>query len=687
MNRALYVGLGLVFGLCDWAAAQTLEANRPQEFLAFIKAQAASLRAADQPPTTAGEWAARKTKIREQLLAAWGGFPAEACPLESRKLGELQRDGYRVEKLVFQTLPGLWMTALAYVPDGPGPFPAILQVHGHWSGAKQDPVVQARCIGAAKHGFFVLAVDALGAGERGLKKPLGEYHGEMVAATLFPTGKPLSGLQVYENMRAVDYLQSRPEVIASKIGITGASGGGNQTMYAGAFDERLGAVVPVCSVGNYQAYLGAACCMCEVVPGALESTEEAGVLGLVAPRGLMVINATRDAPQFSVAEAQKSIAGATPIFALLEHPEQIKHAIFESPHDYNKAMREAMYGWMTKQLKGVGAGEPLPEPEFKTEDPETIRCFPGDARPDDWLTLPQFASAEGRRLVAAIEPVQSAEDWKQRRSELRDRLIEKVLGGFPESSDLKARTVETAAGATEVTFQPEPGITLTARKEGPGTRPAVWILLDLDGAESMRQRPFYQRLQTNGATVVTLDLRATGALARPGDKIGRAPDHNTAEWAMWIGRPLLGQWTYDVRRLIDALGSPERVRIAGFGPAGLVALCAAATDDRITSVTTSDSLVSYIHDGPYEGQRLGTIAPGILREIGDVPQLAALIAPRPLAIAGGMTGGNHPVHGEPLREAYAETRKIYELLGATEGVQFFGEAVESLRRNQPVISK
>ena len=198
----------------------------------------------------------------------------------------------------------------------------MLCVHGHWRGAKQDPVVQARCIGLAKLGFFVLAVDAFGAGERGLGKALGEYHGEMVAATLLPVGLPLCGLQVYENMRAVDYLLTRPEVDGRRIGITGASGGGNQTMYAGAWDERFAAVVPVCSVGNYQAYLGAACCMCEVVPGALRFTEEWGVLALTAPRALMVVNATRDAVQFSVAEARKSLAVAQPVFALYGQPEQ-----------------------------------------------------------------------------------------------------------------------------------------------------------------------------------------------------------------------------------------------------------------------------------------------------------------------------------------------------------------------------
>lgn len=189
--------------------------------------------------------------------------------------------------------------------------PAVLCVHGHWQGAKQDPHVQARCAGLATLGFFVLAVDAFGAGERGIGKALGEYHGEMTAATLFPVGRPLSGIQVCENMRAVDYLISRPEVDPEKLGITGASGGGNQSMYAGAWDERFKAVVPVCSVGTYRAYLGAACCMCEVVPGAIKFTEESGVLALVAPRALMVISATQDAFQFSVGEARKSVAGGT----------------------------------------------------------------------------------------------------------------------------------------------------------------------------------------------------------------------------------------------------------------------------------------------------------------------------------------------------------------------------------------
>ena len=144
----------------------------PNEYLDFVRAQAAALRANEHLPATKREWQAEKKRLRGQLEAAWGGFPWDEPPLKPAKLGELQREGYRIEKLVFQTLPGVWMTANAYVPNRKGKLPALLMVHGHWRGAKQDPTVQARCIGAAKLGFFVLVVDAFGAGERGVGKAL-----------------------------------------------------------------------------------------------------------------------------------------------------------------------------------------------------------------------------------------------------------------------------------------------------------------------------------------------------------------------------------------------------------------------------------------------------------------------------------------------------------------------------------
>lgn len=640
------------------AQSEQVAIEPSKQFNLFVKQQAAIMRANDNAPGTIEDWQKTRADLRDLLLKAWGGFPAEACPLGARHLGEFKRDGYRVEKIVFQTMPGVWMTANAYVPDGKPDqtFPAVLCVHGHWAGAKQDPVVQSRCIGLAKLGFFVLCVDAFGAGERAIGKALGEYHGEMTGASLLLLGRPLSGIQVYENMRAVDYLQSRPEVDPDRLGVTGASGGGNQSMYAGAYDERFRCVVPTCSVGNYQAYLSAACCMCEVVPGILQRHEEGHVLGLAANRGLMVTSATQDAFQFSVDQARISISRAREIAALTstEGPSAVKHTIIESPHHYNQPMREAMYGWMTRHLKGEGDGSPIPEPEIIPEEPESLRCFPGDSRPDDYITIPRFFAEEARRLLrnrdseidqpylAALREAKTAADREILREQAVDQLT-KVLHIKPSVSPANVNTVKSQDDQfIELIYMTEPGLEITARcdsslAEGSDSRKLA-ILLNIDeGSETVFSGEQAQKLRQEGYEIVAPDLRATGRYAVAGDRIGNAPDHNSAEWSLWIGRPLLGQWTMDVLQTVDALEKhlgtlPKEVLIVGQGSSGTIALASAAIDVRISSVLTRNSLATFVDEGKFSGPRLGLLVPGLLRDAGDIGHIAAMIAPRPLRI-------------------------------------------------------
>ncbi len=642
-----------------------------EEFPAMLQRQAADLRASDAAPKTLAEWQRQRLQLRKDLERAWGGFPEEHVDLQPRIMDTLHRDGYRVEKLMFQTLPGVWMTANAYVPETAGLRPAVLCVHGHWKGAKQDPHVQARCIGLVKLGFFVLAVDAMGAGERAVGKALGEYHGEMVAATLWPVGRPLSGLQVYENQRAVDYLLTRPEVDPHRLGITGASGGGNQTMYAGAYDERLKAIVPVCSVGNYQAYLKAACCLCEVVPGALQFTEEWGVLALTAPRALMVMSATQDAFQFSVAEAQKSLALVKPVFELYGSSPHVRHAVFESKHDYNRDMREAMYGWMTLHLKGEGDGAPITEPDHQTEEPEMLRCFPGQTRPDDWLTIPQVARFLGQQLLDKTE-FATVEQWHAAEP-LRRMKLDDVLGGTTPIGD----SPEIVSVGGQLQVMPEPGVTVHLQIRKPATakddrlQPAV-IVLALGEQDIVAQKLLMSEIVESGGTAVSVELRATGRKAWPTDKIGRAADHNTAEWSLWLGRPLLGQWVMDVRAVVSALKHQESqfssIRIVGIGQASMIALAAAAVDARIEQAVIVNGLASYLTSAPYEGQRLGVMVPGILRDVGDIADVAALIAPRKLTIAGAIFGDGRPLSADELAVQFSRTQQIYRLCGATDSV-------------------
>ena len=665
-SRTYVCVLWLLLGCSATAVAQ----EPARTFQTFIQKQYSELRKDDRPAASLEEWKQQKVTLRENLLKAWGGFPETSCELEPRILGGFQRDGYRVEKLVFQTRPGVWMTANAYVPDQPGRHSAILHVHGHWAGAKQDPVVQTRCIGCVKLGFFVLCVDAFGAGERGIEKLLGEYHGEMTAATLLPVGLPLSGLQVYENMRAVDYLRTRPEVDPDLIGITGASGGGNQSMYAGAFDERIRCVVPTCSVGTYEAYLSTACCMCEVVPGALRFTEEGNVLGLAADRGLMVTSATKDAFQFSVAEAKKSFERVETIAKFFKTA-TVKHTIIDSGHDYNQPMREAMYGWMTKQLKQEGDGSPISDPIIKPETPESLRCFPGDSRPDDFVTIPRFAAIEASRLANKRVIPTTRTAFEKLQPEKRRALIE-VLGGQPKPSPIHLNVEPgTDQASQRLTFDSEPELRLFAHRDLPEKPGRLAIVVDLEsGAEAAFTNELAKSLRDGGWAIVTPELRTTGRFAHPGDKIGNAPDHNTAEWSLWIGRPLLGQWVYDIRRTLDAIADrdgslPHDVLIIGRGSSGVVAVCAAALDERITRVKTIESLSSFATDHAYRGLRLGLMAPGLLRDVGDIADIAALVAPRPVTINGGMTGDGNPLDLATLNKTFASTTKrAFELLDA-----------------------
>ncbi|MEE3373164.1 MAG: alpha/beta hydrolase family protein [Planctomycetota bacterium] len=633
-------------------------------YLRYIRQYAQRLDSKRLLPQTKPAWVMQRQAIRRALQQSWGGkFPRQPAPLEPRVVERLPRDGYRLEKLLFQTWPGVTMAAHAYVPDGKGPFPAVLCVHGHWPLAKQEPRVQARSIGLAKLGFFVLAVDAFGAGERGIEPALGEYHGATVASTLWPTGRPLSGIQVYENMRAVDYLQSRAEVAEDRIGITGTSGGGNQTMYAGAWDERLRCVVPVCSVGSYQAYLGAACCMCEVVPSALTYTEEWGILGLVAPRPLLVINATRDAVQFSVQEAQQTVKKARAAYNLYDCGELIKQLPIDSVHDYNQPMREAMYGWMTRHLKDEGDGTPIPEPPLQTEDPQALRCWPERARPRTFVTLPQFAGRLARNITMRNQPPVDISHWETERLWRREG-FGRV---FAESTPLPETTVSGApveAGKHQVVS--EPGISVAFERRLPSGVPRKrLLLLDLDrdagGTSSLIETALAQRIE-----VVTVNLRATLQSAPPEDRIGQAVDHNSAQWGLWVGRPLLTQWVRDVRSVLNVLPQDQlAVGLAGVGSAGMVALCSAVADRRIGEVVLLDSPLTMVTDDPLPEGRVGILVPGMLGKIGDVPQLIALCSPRRILVAGGRSGAGTAL-APPAQEALtAYPRQVYRLAAAS----------------------
>ncbi len=685
--------------------ARSAQESGHEPYAAFIRDQrAAAARKEGLAPATVRGWDERIERVRAGLKRAFGRTPDLPCPLEPEILGTLVRPGYAIERLTFQSRPGVRVTANLYRPEPvPPPSPAVLSVHGHWAWARMDPHVQPRCIGLAKLGYVVLCVDAFGSGERAIEPGPGTYHGGLTGASLLPVGTPLIGLQVYDNRRAVDYLVSRPEVDPARLAVTGASGGGNQTLYSGATDERLSAVIPVCGIGTYDAYLSTACCVCELNAGGAMYTTTADLLAMVAPRALLVISATRDALQFSVGEAGKSVARARERFRLLGQEAKIRHVAVESGHDYNAPMREAMYGWVEKWLRNRGNGEPVKEPELQVEEIAALRCYPdGHSRPKTVMTIPEFAFKEGiERLAALPKPPDHKERWSAESERMRTALRDRILGGFPQRGPLD---IASSSKDRVISFHitTESGIRSTGEVSVPTNPRAGTALLVVPGRMTRDGDPaipdlteLTQPWHAQGFTTVTLtDSRLTPRDAASMAPVAGAADHNAAEWGLWVNRPLLGQWTWDLIRWLDFMD--EQVRdpgtrvpglwkasrpyvLAGVGAMSIPVLLAGGLDARVSAVTCAGCLVSFVgrEAKPWSGVPMGLLAPDVL-DVGDVGHLAALLAPRPFVLASAVEPQGGPATVGRIRSAFAFTRGVYGLLEASERLKL-GEPAE-LRR-------
>ncbi len=656
-------------------------------FLEFAREQTRALRGQDRAPESLDAWRDQKVALRQRLARAYGEFPAKPCSLDPEVLGTIDRDGYRIERLIFQSRTGLWVTANAYVPTTrSGRVPAVLSVHGHWPWARVDPVPHARAVGLVRLGFFVLAVDAFGAGERAIVPAKGTYHGAILGASTWPVGTPLLGLQIYDNMRAVDYLISRPEVDGERLAITGASGGGNQSMNSGAWDERLRAVVPVCSVGTYDAYLGAACCVCEALPGGLTMAEEGTILGLVAPRALMVISATKDAFQFSVGEAVKSIARARKIYDVHSASDRIQHVVIESGHDYSKPMREAMYGWLAKWLRDEGDGSAIPEPEIQIEEVQTLRCFPESQRPKTFLLMPEFVHQQGQLKLSRLSRPDHREWWEADSMPMKELLEKQILGDLPNRIDSRGEVLSTAETAdtveTSLVLYPEPKMPIPAvlvRPKNAAARLPTALFVDPAGKDQQLDGELVKGLLKNGWQVMAIDLRATGETAVTSDRIADVVDHNSSEWALWMGRPLLGQWCCDILCAHAFLADRSdvdlrRIAVIGVGAGGLAAICSAALEEQVSTVAAINTLSTFISPEPFLNQRMANFVPFIL-DVGDVSRLAALVAPRRLVLASAVNHLNQPLNDDAAAQAWSFTKQVYSFYGAPGRLSIVNETV------------
>jgi pimeloyl-ACP methyl ester carboxylesterase len=335
---------------------------------------------------------------------------------------------------------------------------------------------------------------------------------------------------------------------------------------------------------------------------------------------------------------------------------------------------------MARWLKDEGKGEPIAEPAHEVEKVEDLACFPNASdRPKAFLFPPSLAAREARSLLEKLpgDKPDHAEDWESTAVYRRGQLRKQVVGEFPKLPKPTARfgkvEIHDKRQTTPILLQPEPDLPLHAlllSGEGAPAKQKACVFLHPDGRAAAAKHPLAVALLDKKWLVVAPELRATGEAQPPNDLIHDAADHNSAEHGLWIGRPLLAQWLFDVLCVLDWMGiqpglDRRSLTVAGVGSTSLIALCAAALfDDRVAGAVLADVPVSLITEQAYgKDMRMGLLAPGLLRW-GDVPQLAALIAPRRLVIAGAVTPQGKKLKREALAEAFTLTGSIYKLFKA-----------------------
>jgi cephalosporin-C deacetylase-like acetyl esterase len=586
------------------------------------------------PARTLDELEARRLPLQMRLRYSLGLNPwPEKTNLNPRSVGKLQKNGYVIEKLVYEAWSGLPISAHLYLPNPvKPPCPGLVYACGHWMEAgKLAPLVQSFCASAASMGIVTLVYDPIGQGERLVSW---REHGNLSGLLI---GKCQLGGMVWESIRALDYLCGRPEVDPAKICMTGASGGGLNTLFTTAIDDRFACAIPVAYPCTFSAAMQAerdlnwedGTDLCNQVPQVMSYAEMSDIASLFLPKPYLVLAGRRD-KIFPIEGTREIASTLEKNYTLAGFPERFRYVEADEEHGYPLSLRQAAYGWLKRWLLEDGDGSPVPEPELDLfPDPYPVeystppRSVPGNvhsqsptlnpvpgAEPAFCFSSRQAVNSEtviGEKIRVAAVGMERKRPFPTRSDELAGwqettrSQIRAILGPFPEKPALRTRLFNQvwANGvlAERVTFQSEDGIHIPGCLILPQKwdRPLpVLIYVGEWGKGQGNQSGLIGRMVKAGYGVLAVDVRGVGETA--------ASEFEAATNCLMMDRPLFAQRVWDVIRAVDFLWercyiAPQldkgRLVILGEGVGGLWSLYAAALDERVAAAVALDTLYSY----------------------------------------------------------------------------------------------
>jgi len=571
--------------------------------------------------------AAYQKNLCERFLEAIGGLPAKT-PLNPEVTGVVERDGYRVEKVIFESQPKHYVTALLFLPEGGNqkpPFPSVIVPCGHASEAKAYEAYQTVGAFLALNGMAALVFDPVDQGERSQQPSALPTVWGTTAHTTLGVGSILLGrntarFEIWDGMRAIDYLQSRPEVDPNRIGCTGNSGGGTQTSYLMALDDRIRAAAPSCYITGLEALLST------IGPQDAEQNifgqlafgmDHADYLMMRAPTPILICAAAKDF--FDIQGTWTSFRHAKRLYSRMGVAERISLLENDAQHNYNNAQREGAVRWMARWL--LGLDKPISEPAIRLLREEEARCTPDG----------QVMHLEGARstydLNRDFEKELAAQRRERQRTMPQAEMLNQVrriagirtLAELPEPAVGEQGTVQKEGREIKtIVVTPESGIHLPAIVFSPRQNSSVGAVLYVHekgkDADAGPGGPI-EKLADAGRVVMAVDVRGTGETQSNsgwgGDLFG--PDIKDVLTAYLLGRSYVGMRAEDIlvcaRLLADQHKGP--VDLVAVGHVCVPALHAAALEPALfTSVRLVRGLTSWsnvIESGLSRNQLVSTV--------------------------------------------------------------------------------
>lgn len=627
--------------------------------------------------STAGAISARQSWARETFWSLIGG-ELPKTPLNPRSTGTVKRKGYRIEKVIYDARPGFPITANLYVPEpGAGPFPAILLQMGHSPLGKAYSTYQRCAQGLVQLGFVVLGFDPQGQGERffypdaagkSSRFPSADDEHSVAGWQMLLTGDTATRLQTWDAVRSLDYLLSLPYVDSRNVATTGQSGGGTDSMFLLAVDDRL--TCAALTSANSENFA----CKDFSAPGSTDDAEQNllssapanfdrwDTLHPFAPKPLLLTVSDKDflgtySPQY-IRSGWEEFQNLKKIYSTLGKPEHLAWGGTALPHSLEFDTRLQVYNWFLRWMK-PGSPPVTEEPPTRVESPETLQCT------ERASVIHSLRSETPFTLQRKNRP--------PRKPLALDRLLQMELpasGPFTILKTFPGRGVTIEA----VEIASAPAVFVPAWIYSPrpaqARKPMIILLQHAGRRVGWHEDELHQTLARQGFAVCVPDLRGVGDLwpeIGPGNpRYVRA--HNEEEAYAWaslmLGRTLLGQRVSDLLAVVRGLMQHATLRdrpivVAAQGQFTVVAQCAAAIRPEIARIFLSAGLVSFESVAATELYQhpVANFVPGFLNAT-DLPEVTAFLDGRGVTLAGAVDGAGRPMDVAAVRRAYSAIRSL-----------------------------